>query len=169
MHFTFVALLWLHVVAAAVWLGGMAFLALVLVPTIRRAEYRALGPALVQATGTRFRVVGWIALAVLAASGAGNLWVRGIGLDLLADPEFWSAPYGSLLAMKLTCIVAVVVISLVHDLRAGPRASLEAQRNPGSPAALAARRRASLLGRTNLLLGLVLVALGLMLARGIPW
>ena len=99
MHFAFVAFLWLHIVAAAVWLGGMVFLALVLVPTIRRSEYRALAPGLVHATGVRFRTVGWIALAVLAASGIGNLWIRGIGTDLLTDPEFWAAPYGRLLAL----------------------------------------------------------------------
>ena len=83
MHFAFVAFLWLHIVAVAVWLGGMAFLALVLVPTIRSPKYRALAPELVHATGVRFRTVGWIALALLVASGVGNLWVRGIGVRRL--------------------------------------------------------------------------------------
>jgi uncharacterized membrane protein len=169
MHFAFIAFLWLHIVAAAVWIGGMMFLALVLVPTIRRPEYRALGPALVHVTGVRFRVVGWIALAVLAASGAGNLWVRGIGFDLLTSAEFWSAPYGRLLALKLAGVASIVGVSLAHDLYVGPRATEEGRRNPGSEEALALRRRASLFGRTNLLLGLLLVAVGLMLARGVPW
>ena len=169
MHFAFVAFLWLHLVAAAVWLGGMAFIALVLVPTIRRPEYRELAPQLVHIAGVRFRTVGWIALGVLAVSGIGNLWVRGIGVELLTDPEFWDAPYGRLLALKLGGMAAVVAIGCVHDFRIGPRATRAGRLDPGSPRALALRRRASMLGRANLLLGLVLVALGLMLARGVPW
>ena len=64
----------------------MVFLALVLVPAIRQPAYRALAPGLVHVTGVRFRAVGWIALAVLGVSGIGNLWTRGIGMALLADP-----------------------------------------------------------------------------------
>src|SRR6266540_21752 len=56
---------WLHVVAAITWIGGMLFIALVLVPVTRRLEDTTLRARLVHAVGLRFRTVGWIALAVL--------------------------------------------------------------------------------------------------------
>jgi hypothetical protein len=42
------------------------------------------------------------------------------------------------------------------------------QAEPGSPAALALRRRAALLGRANALLSLVIMTLALLLVRGLP-
>ena len=76
MHLFFV---WLHILAAAIWIGGMVFLALVLVPVVRRPEYRDHAWRLVHLTGTRFRWVGWVCLGILAVSGFVNLDFRGIG------------------------------------------------------------------------------------------
>jgi uncharacterized membrane protein len=49
----------LHVLGAIVWIGGMLFIALVLVPVVRRLEPLERA-RLVQAIGLRFRTVGWI-------------------------------------------------------------------------------------------------------------
>ncbi|HEU4437873.1 MAG TPA: DUF4149 domain-containing protein, partial [Methylomirabilota bacterium] len=59
---------WLHVLAAITWIGGMLFIALVLVPITRRLEDPALRTRLVHEIGLRFRAVGWIALGVLLAT-----------------------------------------------------------------------------------------------------
>ena len=79
---------WLHILAAAAWLGGMVFLALVLVPVMRRSEYRQQASRLVHLTGVRFRTVGWICLGVLVATGFANLWYRGIGWAALSNAGF---------------------------------------------------------------------------------
>jgi copper resistance protein D len=70
------AVRFLHVAAAITWIGGMLFIALVVVPVTRGLEDVALRRRLVQATGRRFRVVGWLALGVLVATGLVNLALR---------------------------------------------------------------------------------------------
>jgi len=133
---------WLHVLAAMVWIGGMLFVALVLVPAARRLEDPALRTRLVHAMGVRFRAVGWIALAVMVATGLGNLWYRP---DLLSSPRFhW----------KLGLVVLTLGLAALHDFVLGPRAG-----RPGADPA--ARVRASWVARANVLLALVIVLLGL--------
>ncbi len=157
---------WLHVLAAAVWLGGMVFLVLVLVPVVRRQEYGQHASRLVHLTGTRFRAVGWICLGLLAVTGLINLWYRGIGWAVLSSAGFWASPFGSLLGWKLLVVAAILALSACHDFLVGPRATAAGQTDPGSAAALRLRRRASWMGRVNLLLALAAVAFGVMLVRG---
>ncbi len=163
MHQLFV---WLHILAATAWLGGMLFLALVLVPVVRRPEYREHASRLVHLTGVRFRTVGWICLIALAATGFANLWFRGIGWTALTNAGFWASPFGSLLGWKLGIVAAVLALSAYHDFVVGPRATAAGEADPGSASALALRRRASWMGRLNLLLALAAVALGVLLVRG---
>lgn len=133
----------LHVLAAATWLGGMLFIALVLVPVARSLD-PTLRRRLVHALGVRFRTVGWIALAVLAATGVGSLISRPY---LLSVPRF---------QLKLGLVVLALVLSVLHDFWVGPRAS--------TPEAHPAWRvYASWLGRVNVLVVVIIVVLGVAL------
>jgi len=135
---------WLHVMAAITWIGGMLFIALVLVPVTRRVSDPALRTRLVQEAGRRFRTVGWIALGLLLLSGLGNLWFRPY---LLGVGRFqW----------KLGLVVLALVLSAVHDFVLGPRAG-----RPGADPAL--RVRASWLARVNVVVVVLAVLLGLAL------
>ena len=135
---------WLHVMAAITWIGGMLFIALVLVPVTRRVGDPALRTRLVQEAGQRFRTVGWIALGLLLLSGLGNLWFRPY---LLGVGRFqW----------KLGLVVLALVLSAVHDFVLGPRAG-----RPGADPAL--RVRASWLARANVVVVVLAVLLGLAL------
>jgi putative copper resistance protein D len=137
---------WLHVVAAITWIGGMLFIALVLVPVTRRLDDPALRARLVQVIGMRFRTVGWIALGVLLATGLVNLWLQPL---LLGSHRFqW----------KAGLVVLALILSAYHDFVLGPRAGL-----PGADPS--ARVRASWVARINVLVVLVIVLLGLSLLR----
>ena len=137
---------WLHVLAAITWIGGMLFIALVLVPVTRRLDDPALRARLTHAIGLRFRTVGWIAVAVLVVTGFVNLWLHP---SLLASPRFqW----------KAGLVVLALILSGFHDFVLGPRAGL-----PGADPA--ARVRASWVARINVLVVLVIVLLGLSLLR----
>jgi uncharacterized membrane protein len=131
----------LHVLAALVWIGGMLFIALVLVPVARGLNDPPLRARLFHAAGVRFRVVGWIALGLLLVSGLGNLWMRPYLLEL---PQF---------QVKLGLVALALALSAVHDFVVGPRAG----RDPRL------RARASWLGRANTVIVLVVVLLGLSL------
>ena len=124
------------------WVGGMLFIALVLVPVTRRLEDGALRARLVHAVGVRFRTVGWVALAVLVATGLVNVWLHPY---LLGAPRFHA---------KLGLVLLALILSAVHDFVLGPRA--------GAPGAdPAARVRASWVARINVLVVLAIVLLGL--------
>lgn len=132
--------------AAITWIGGMLFIALVLVPSARRLEDPTLRTRLIQETGRRFRTIGWLALGGLVVTGLLNLWMHPV---LLSSPRFhW----------KLGLVVLALILSAFHDFVLGPRA--------GAPGAdPSARVRASWVARINVLVVLVIVALGLSLFR----
>ena len=50
---------WVHVLSAITWVGGMLFIALVLVPVTRGLGDPGLRTRLVQAAGRRFRARRW--------------------------------------------------------------------------------------------------------------
>jgi putative copper export protein len=152
-----------HVAAACVWVGGLAFFALVLVPVLRGSP----GPKtleLVRAVGMRFRVVGWAAIGLLILTGIGNLLLRMPG-SVLLRAEFWRANFGKLLALKLSLVLLMLLVSVAHDL-IGARATALALAQPGSPPAIALRNRASRLGRLVALLALAILFVAVLLVRG---
>lgn len=165
---------WLHVLAAIFWLGGSLFLALVVLPVFRAEGRSSEALELVHRVGPRFSRLGWAALAALAATGLVNLWFRGGSLAALATAAFWLRPAGAVLAAKLALVAAIVVLSLLHDRRDGPRSRIA----PGASARVGeqapeagepARRRARILARINLILGLAVVALAVVLVRFAAW
>jgi putative copper resistance protein D len=158
---------WLHILAATTWAGGMLFLVLVVVPWLRsgRREQAAL---FLRETGERFRTVGWTCFAILIATGAFNLSARGVRLNDLVDAQFYASGFGRALAWKLGLVAVVMVISAVHDFNLGPRATVAIEKDPASSESLRLRRAASLFGRANLLLALLIFALGVVLVRGWP-
>jgi len=136
---------WLHVLAAVIWLGGMLFITLVLVPVLRRIGDSALRSELIGQVGRRFRSVGWVALGLLLASGVANL---------LARPWYLQSPA---FRVKLALVVLALILSILHDFVLGPRAN----RSPVD--AGVARRRVSVIARVNALVVLAIVLLGLTL------
>jgi uncharacterized membrane protein len=152
-------LVWLHIVAAMVWVGGTIFLAAVFVPMLRRPEYRTLAPAMLQWAGERFRKIGWATLLTLIATGTANLTSRQV---------VWGSAFGRVLTIKLALVGAIIALSLLHDLWIGRRATAAWRANPASDDARRLRRQASWIGRINLLLSLVVVALAVALVRGLP-
>lgn len=166
MYTVYLFSVWLHIIAAAVWLGGMAFLALVIVPVMRKPAYRQQASHLIQQTGTRFRLVGWSCLIVLVLSGSFQLFQRGFGWDDISSGNLFRGAFGHALGLKLFLVTIILTISTVHDFFIGPRATTLGQSAPGSPKALRLRAWASWIGRLNMLLALIVFALGVLLVRG---
>jgi putative copper export protein len=97
-----------------------------------------------------------------------NLAARGVRLADLVDPAWQRSPFGSAVLYKLGVFMCVLGVSAVHDFWLGPRATVVMERDPRSAHAERLRRTASWLGRTNALLALVLIALGVIIVRGWP-
>jgi uncharacterized membrane protein len=103
--------------------------------------------------------MGWASLLTLVVTGVVNLTARQID---------WSGAFGVMLATKLALVAAIIVLSLIHDLWIGQRATAAWRANPVSDEAKRLRRLASWIGRVTLLLSLIVVALAVMLLRGRP-
>lgn len=157
-----------HVVAAIAWIGGMFFVALVLVPVLR-GQSRELRVRLLDAAGRRFRTVGWAAILILRVTGVWNLHNRGLAWDTITSAALFRGRFGHILAAKLAFVAAVLALSAVHDFVLGP-ASTRAAAAPADPRrAEALRRAASWIARVNALLALLIVGLAVALVRGLPW
>jgi len=159
---------WLHILAATAWLGGMFFLVLVVVPWLRTRD-GAMAGAFLRETGTRFRTVAWACFAVLLVTGALNLLARGVRPGDLVSPAWHASPFGRAVMLKLTLFAATLVVSALHDFRLGPRAADALDRDPTSAEATRLRRLASLLGYIDAVLALALVATAVIIVRGWPF
>jgi putative copper export protein len=121
--------LFLHVLAATIWVGGQLTLA-GLVPGLRR-----LAPDAPRAVARQFNRIAWPAFGVLVATGVWNI---------LAIGPRWSSPHGTTLIVKLA-VVGVSGASAFLHTRA---------RSPASLAVFGALSGASALGA--LFLGVLL-------------
>ena len=166
LHHLYLCSVWIHILAAMVWIGGSSFIALVLVPALKRPDLQRQAPAFLRAAAYRFRAVGWISLGILVVTGMANLLLKGIPPASLLDGSAFAGRYGQVLALKLSLVAVILLIGAVHDFLLGPRAAAVILAAPASPEAARARRRASWMGRINLLLGLAAVAVAVVLARG---
>jgi putative copper export protein len=105
--------IWLHVVAACVWIGGQIALA-AFVPVLRRtADHDAL-----RAVARQFQRVAWPAFAVLVLTGMWNLVeIR------IADQ---SGPYLGSVFLKLVLVALSGGGAAAHALATGPAVSAAA-------------------------------------------
>lgn len=156
----YVASVYLHILAAATWVGGIIFLVAVIVPALRRAP----NSDLLRQTVLRFRTVGWVAFAVLLLTGLYNLHVRGIGWAELTDPAYRATSSGKALLIKLACFAIVIVLQGIHDFSIGPRALAAMEQHTAEAPRL--RRQASMIGRINGVITLVIVLCAVIVVRG---
>lgn len=163
----YIASVWLHILAATIWVGGMLFLVLVVAPWLRGGG-KAHAVAVLREAGRRFRVVGWACFGVLLATGSFALWMRGVRLESFVTPGWLGSTFGRVVLAKLGLFGVILVLSGLHDFCIGPRATAMLEHDPRSEEARHLRRRAAWMGRLNAVLGLVIVLVAVLLVRGVP-
>lgn len=140
---TALVVVWLHVVAAAAWVGGLLYTSHLIAPAAARGGRESLGLL------ARGRAIAWGALAILVLTGLENL--RRVGLE---------SPW---LAAKLVAVIALLALAAHRDFAALPRA-VRAVREGAEPGAALSGVRA--LDRVLLLLALGTLFLAVGVARG---
>ena len=156
----------IHILCAIVWIGGMLFLTMVVVPVTRQPDFQGIAGRFFNETGNKFRRIGWACFILLFITGFLNLTGRFGSMAVMGDSEFWMGPFGSKLAMKITLFALILIMSAIHDFFVGPRAAQLLMDNPDNPAAAKVRKSASWFGRVNMLLGLIVVFLAVGMIRG---
>lgn len=153
---TYLISIYLHVIFTAFWIGGMLFLPLILLPSIKNNSERI---QLLYDTGIKFRFYGWIALIGLIITGITNMFLKGIPFNL----EFLiKNQYGKLLGLKLLFFFTMLLVSGLHDFYVGTKTIEQIQQNKSKNIKQLARWT----GRINLLLALSIAFLGVALSRG---
>jgi len=158
--------IWVHILAATVWIGGMAALGLLLVPLLRKERFQNVAIPLLHTSALRFRWIGWGALGVLIVTGLINVRGQGIPWSAWLDLGFWRTAWGAALGWKLILVVVTLTVSAVHDFYVGPNAIRLMQEAPESREAERMQWWSSLLGRLTLLLSLAILWFAVLLPRG---
>ena len=108
-------IVFIHVLAAITWLGGMFFIALVMVPVLKDFEPHQKRIEVLSATARRFRVVSWGAIPILLISGVSNAIIRGVTGDMVSNGSLFLSYFGKILTVKVIFVFIVLVLSAIHD------------------------------------------------------
>jgi len=136
----------LHVLAATVWVGGQLTLVAV-IPVLRPA-----GVEHVRAVARRFQLVAWPAFLVLLATGVWNL----LALHVADQSTQWLVT----LFAKLVCVAISGLAAALHILVAAPRV----RNAPSDDARRTAAAFSGALEGLSVLFGLAALFLGILLS-----
>ena len=172
------AAVFIHLASAIIWVGGSLFLALTLIPVLRRfmpapgqpTEAPQLPPDLLGMVARRFRVISWVCIALLVATGLYILPTRyGVGFA-----EFFSlgGHFVANLQIKVALVAIVIWLSAIHDFIIGPLTSRlidEMRAGATPPGYLPLLRRCVVwIARVNVLLMILIVIVAVTMTRGTP-
>jgi len=143
--------LYLHVVGAVIWIGGLAYQAHVLLPAARRGAVAPFADA-----ARRARPVAWTAIGIVVLTGFYNVTQLG---DLARVMESGA---GLMLAGKFILVILAVALTSQRDF--AQLTLLNAAVTSGGDPSRALRAIARL-DRIVLLLALVVIYLGLAISR----
>jgi copper resistance protein D len=140
----------IHLLAAAVWVGGSTALVFVGVPAVQTLEGESRGRAMKE-LGLRWRPLGYGALLVAILTGV-----------VLAARDWEHRPaFQIVLWIKVVLVIGLVIASYVHNFVLGPRLQAEIRegREPRSRPALV------VVGWTSYSLTVAIPVLGVVLQR----
>ena len=137
MNFFDALVLWLHVLAAAVFIGPQVFLVLVAMPALRTVADAGVRRDLTRKITRGFGMIGGIALAVLLVTGIWN-YFEAKDEGLIDFKRYFIA-----LQIKLTLVTIVIILTIVHGAVFGRRMQA-LQESGGSEAELAKARQWSM-------------------------
>ena len=138
-----------HVLAAAVWVGGTVALVFVGVPVVRTLDGETRARAM-KLLGQRWRPIGYGALFVLGVTG----------VPLAAREWSSGAAFHRVLVAKIVLAVCLVTVSYIHNFVLGPRVAKEM--HEGSRRSY---RKLVVVGWISFALTLLVPVLGVVLAR----
>ncbi len=128
---------WLHLVAAALWVGGMMFIATSYLPILRRSTVAERARSLVTMNSyySPWAVVGVIIMAVTGPFSA--------TVHLNSWEQLLSTAYGRALVIKILLVGALLLTSAIHVLLLRPRLRKEYQKYAYALARLQAAQTAA--------------------------
>lgn len=159
---------WLHILAAAVWTGGLIYTAAVVVPFALSHEGEERQRVL-RGMGRRFRWIAWGSIVVSIITGIGNLTLRLTPIRLsqvmsgaVFDPEKVERLIAIWLPWKLMLVIVMIALMAFHDIT-----SLRAAKKyEGSPDAAPGNRMGSRAAALATLVAILVLYVSVRLVRG---
>lgn len=149
-----------HVISACAWLGGMLFLILAFIPGVKNHPDKV---DLIFAVSLKYRTVGAVALILLFITGFVQLEFRGVQWNVA---YLTTNSFGKVASLKILVFIAIALISVIHDYYLGTRAIDAWKNRPEHTETIRLRTLSRLLGRVSFTLALLAVLLGVILSRG---
>lgn len=103
-------IMWAHLVAASIWVGGSIFIGIVLAPLLKTISDSVEGRlSIMIRVGRKFNKIGVPSLIILIASGIYN------SVGFVSKPEMiLSTNYGIVLLIKVILVVALIITFAIH-------------------------------------------------------
>lgn len=149
---------WIHVLLACVWVGGMIYTAAVVIPfAVKHSPDER--QRILRGLARKFRIIGWASVVLLIVTGYYNATQRyalesGAGLFDKTRVGFW-------LPRKLEFFVLMVLLVLFHDIM-----SIRAAKQSGYRDSAAGNRLGSIAAAIATLLALVVLYCSVRIVRG---
>ncbi len=110
-------ILWIHVIAAVVWVGGNLILAMVIVPHFRQSLPPVQRIKLLMQIGKRFEPIVWGCIGTLFFTGIVNIF---FAIDL-TSPTALSNAFMRTLLIKILLFFVLIILTALHSMIFAPR------------------------------------------------
>jgi uncharacterized membrane protein len=159
---------WIHILAAAVWTGGLIYTAAVVVPFAlsHQGEERQ---RILRGLARRFRWIAWGSIVVSVVTGIGNLVLRLTPIKLsqvfngeVFDPEKVERLIAIWLPWKLMLVIVMIGLMAFHDITS----MRAAKRYEGSPDSAPGNRAGTRAAALATLVAILVLYASVRLVRG---
>ena len=150
---------WIHILAATIWVGPQVFMFVAAVPAVRTIEDMQVRTRVMRVITKRFNSLAWGALTVLVITGIANLYEEDLDIDQLFDLNF-----GVVFQVKMTLLIATVVLTGLHSFVIGPRVLSMQEAAVDADEIAPVRRWSIIVSAVNMLIALGLVFCGALLS-----
>lgn len=154
---------WLHMIATVIWIGGLASLALLVIPAAHQALDPSAYAAILSAIQRRFDPLAWFSLVLLASTGMFQMSANPqyAGFLAVGDRWSWAILIKHTLFLGMTLLSAYLTWGLLPRLRrlAWRRASRQVDTVTDDLESAVLHRQEHRLIQLNLVIGLLILAL----------
>ena len=145
---------WLHLGAVVLWIGGLGFNLMILMPNLKQIDLTNRSK-LVSKVLPNFLKLAWISIAVIVATGLYRVvFVK----NMTALADFTSTSYGLSLLSKMSIVAIMIILAAIITVKFKPRILAHLSTHiEGAPMQQTCSTCASMLKQTRMLMMTVFV------------
>ena len=157
-------LMWAHLVAASIWVGGSIFIGIVLAPLLKTISDSVEGRlSIMIRVGRKFNKIGVPSLVILIATGIYN------SVGFISKPDLiLSTNYGVVLLIKVILVVILIITFAIHVrlIRSEVERKIESK-ELSSELLQKVRSKIIMLGRITVLVSVAILLMAALLHSGV--